>query len=149
MVTSDDIFIDESDAAPVWFFKILTIKSSALPLLTMSLLDPVTLGFRRKRFGRGGASRKNGMTAYCEREPAALSGGQKQKLAVASVLAMHPKIIILDESTVMLDPASRRAHDLILKLKEKKQYDRAHYASHGRSAPSRPCLYLGRRQNCA
>lgn len=35
-----------------------------------------------------------------------LSGGQKQKVAVASVLALHPKVLVLDEPTAELDPAS-------------------------------------------
>ena len=36
-----------------------------------------------------------------------LSGGEKQKVAIAGVLAMQPKCIVLDESTSMLDPKSR------------------------------------------
>lgn len=43
-----------------------------------------------------------------ERAPHMLSGGQKQKVAIAGVLAMHPKCIILDESTSMLDPVGRK-----------------------------------------
>lgn len=37
-----------------------------------------------------------------------LSGGEKQKLALASVLALAPRCLILDEATSMLDPVSRK-----------------------------------------
>ncbi|MEK8131025.1 ATP-binding cassette domain-containing protein [Paenibacillus filicis] len=37
-----------------------------------------------------------------------LSGGEKQKLALASVLALAPRYLILDESTSMLDPIARK-----------------------------------------
>ncbi|MBR5099499.1 MAG: energy-coupling factor transporter ATPase [Spirochaetales bacterium] len=40
-------------------------------------------------------------------DPSSLSGGQKQKLAIAGVLAMRPKCIVLDESLSMLDPPSK------------------------------------------
>ncbi|MBV6394063.1 MAG: putative HMP/thiamine import ATP-binding protein YkoD [Anaerolineales bacterium] len=49
----------------------------------------------------------------------ALSGGQTQKLGLASVVAMDTPLIILDEPTANLDPAATHAvHRLILKLRD-------------------------------
>ncbi len=49
-----------------------------------------------------------GLTGYRTRPPAMLSGGQKQLVAIAGVLATRPACIVLDEPTSMLDPANRR-----------------------------------------
>ena len=43
-----------------------------------------------------------------DRTIASLSGGQKQKVAIASILAMRPQVFVLDEPTAELDPASSR-----------------------------------------
>ena len=42
------------------------------------------------------------------RDPARLSGGQAQLVAIASLLAMRPRHVILDEPTAQLDPAGTR-----------------------------------------
>ena len=49
-----------------------------------------------------------GMTEYARHAPHLLSGGQQQRVALAGVLAMRPRCIVLDEPTAMLDPVGRR-----------------------------------------
>lgn len=48
-----------------------------------------------------------GLTGYEERASHALSAGQKQRLAIAAALAMHPRCILFDEATSVLDPQGR------------------------------------------
>jgi energy-coupling factor transporter ATP-binding protein EcfA2 len=48
-----------------------------------------------------------GLEGMENRAPASLSGGQKQKLAIASVLAMEPEVLCMDEPTTDLDPVSK------------------------------------------
>ena len=55
-----------------------------------------------------------GLQGFDKRETAALSGGQKQKVAIASVLALNPRVLVLDEPTAELDPlSSRTVFDLL------------------------------------
>lgn len=58
-----------------------------------------------------------GLSEYARKSPQNLSGGQKQKLSVAGVLAMHPDCLVLDESTSMLDPqAALELMDFVTEL---------------------------------
>ena len=80
---------------------------------------PENLGIERSEIERRveWALSKVGMLDYRKNTPFKMSGGQKQRLAIAGVLAILPKILVLDESTAMLDPKGRSevlkvAHEL-------------------------------------
>jgi cobalt/nickel transport system ATP-binding protein len=45
-----------------------------------------------------------GLDGYENRNPSYLSGGEKKRVALASVLVMNPKVLVLDEPTAALDP---------------------------------------------
>lgn len=53
---------------------------------------------------------------YFEKSPFELSGGQKRRVAIAGVLAMNPRVLILDEPAAGLDPVGR--DDILFKIKE-------------------------------
>ena len=58
-----------------------------------------------------------GLTDAADRPPHRLSLGERRRAAVATVLAMNPEVLVLDEPTANLDPAARREFaDLIKRL---------------------------------
>ncbi|MDY4014767.1 energy-coupling factor transporter ATPase [Parafannyhessea umbonata] len=60
-----------------------------------------------------------GIASLRDREIATLSGGQKQKVAIAAILAMRPRVLVLDEPTAALDPASSAlVFDTLRKVRE-------------------------------
>ncbi|GAA0947650.1 energy-coupling factor ABC transporter ATP-binding protein [Nonomuraea longicatena] len=59
-----------------------------------------------------------GMLPFAERPPHHLSFGQRRRVAVATVLAMEPEILVLDEPSSNLDPAARRELAEILRSLE-------------------------------
>lgn len=59
-----------------------------------------------------------------EKSPFALSGGQKRRVAIAGVIAMEPKVLVLDEPTAGLDPRGR--DDILARIQD---YHRAKNAS--------------------
>ncbi|CAN5902016.1 energy-coupling factor ABC transporter ATP-binding protein [soil metagenome] len=54
------------------------------------------------------AIRAVGLEGYERREPHTISGGEKQRVALAGLLAVEPEILVLDEPTSMLDARGRR-----------------------------------------
>ena len=62
--------------------------------------------------------------AMLDKSPFELSGGQKRRVAIAGVIAMEPKVLVLDEPTVGLDPRGR--DDILARIQD---YHRAKNAS--------------------
>jgi cobalt/nickel transport system ATP-binding protein len=54
------------------------------------------------------ALQKVGLTGKEERAPFHLSGGEKRRAALAGILAMRPRVLLLDEPSMFLDPRGRR-----------------------------------------
>lgn len=54
------------------------------------------------------ALKQTGMTGQEDRVPFHLSGGSKRRAAIAGVLAMRPRVLLLDEPSMYLDPRGRR-----------------------------------------
>ncbi len=71
---------------------------------------PANLGLRGEELERRviSALEQVGMAEFVDRPPHHLSFGQRRRVAVATVLAMEPEILVLDEPSSNLDPASRR-----------------------------------------
>ena len=71
------------------------------------------------------------ITKLADRAPNDLSGGQKQKVALAGILAMQPKCIVLDEATAMLDPKGRKdVLNILKKINKERNITIVHITHH-------------------
>jgi energy-coupling factor transport system ATP-binding protein len=82
----------------------LGLENAGVPYEEMKRIIPETLALV-------------GLAGFEERSPLGLSGGQQQRLAIAAVLAMKPKVLIMDEPTSNLDPIGKQeVFDMAAKL---------------------------------
>ena len=86
-----------------------------------------------------------------DRSPFELSGGQQQRLAIASALAMEPKIVVMDEPTSNVDPIGKEE---IFSVAEKLNRERnmtvimAEHEVEVIAAYAKPCCGDGKRADC-
>ncbi|HZR83202.1 MAG TPA: energy-coupling factor transporter ATPase [Candidatus Binatia bacterium] len=72
-------------------------------------LDQLGVPAREIRRRAAEALERVGLAGFARRDPATLSGGEKQRLAMAAIWALAPEVILLDEPTTDIDPLGKRA----------------------------------------
>ncbi|AMM54369.1 ATP-binding cassette domain-containing protein [Pyrococcus kukulkanii] len=106
----------------------LVFQNPDSQIFNMTVLEEVAfalenLGIEREEMWRRirWALKLVGLWNKREEFPPNLSGGEKQRLAIASVLVMKPKVLVLDEPTSQLDPGGKRSVLSLVNLLNKEE----------------------------
>ena len=112
-VDGEDIFANREATRDVRFKVGLVFQYPEYQLFEETVYKDISFGPRNMKLGEGEidervreAARLTGVgEELFERSPLELSGGQKRRVAIAGVMAMRPRVLILDEPMAGLDPA--------------------------------------------
>ncbi len=86
--------------------------------------SPLQLGLKKEEIQErvNRASEQLGISSLLDRAPYYLSGGEKKKVALASILTLNPQVWLLDEPTASLDPKTQTwVMEFLLQLKKEKK----------------------------
>lgn len=88
----------------------VVLQNPASQLFHLSVVNEVAFGPRNLELAEGEVQQRVewalaavGLHGFHQRRPSDLSGGEKQRLAIAAALAMQPQVLVLDEPTASLD----------------------------------------------
>lgn len=110
-----DIWADKSKIREVRFKVGLVFQYPEYQIFEETVYKDIAFGCKNMCLDESEIKRRVIETAYdigipeeiLEKSPFELSGGQKRRVAIAGVMAMKPRVLILDEPTASLDPAGR------------------------------------------
>lgn len=120
-IDGEELFADKSRLKDIRFKVGLVFQYPEYQLFEETVYKDIAFGPKNMGLGDDEIDRRVRETArlvglgeeLLEKSPFELSGGQKRRVAIAGVMAMEPKVLILDEPTAGLDP---RGRDRILEL---------------------------------
>jgi len=133
------ILIGERDvtALPPWSRNVGMVFQSYALWPHMTVAKNVAFGLERRRLSRAEVARKVGaaldlvgLTAYADRRPSQLPGGQQQRVALARTVVIEPEVLLLDEPLSNLDAKLRVEMRSELKALQRKLGITAIYVTH-------------------
>ena len=109
----DDVVLNEDTVEDLRHKLGIVFQNPDNQFIGITVKDDIAFGLENRTIDRNTMleaidyySKLVGINHLLNRNPESLSGGEKQKVAIAGILAINPDIIIFDESTSMLDPKS-------------------------------------------